>query len=88
LEKETIKKTLKIMYAPRGVEQMVTRCSIKALYGVEVTNSKLRRKKSKHAKGWCGSGWVKSLGDFDGLDVPISRLLKPHVSHVVISGIT
>lgn len=26
--------------------------------------------KSNHAKGWCGPGRVRSLGDFDGLDAP------------------
>jgi hypothetical protein len=37
-------------------------------------------KKSNHVKGWCGSGRVRSLGDFDGLDAPESRFLKPQVN--------
>ena len=27
-----------------------------------------RYQKSNHVKGWCGLGWVRSPGDFDGLD--------------------
>jgi hypothetical protein len=34
-----------------------------------------RRKKSIHVKGWCGSGRVRSPGDFDGLDAHDSRFL-------------
>jgi hypothetical protein len=39
-------------------------------------------KKSIHVKGWCGSGWVRSLGDFDGLDALESWFLKPHASPI------
>jgi hypothetical protein len=37
-------------------------------------------KKSSHVKGWCGSGRMQSLGNFDGLDAPESRFLKPQAS--------
>jgi hypothetical protein len=41
-------------------------------------------KKSSHVKGWCGSGQVRSTGDFDGLDAPeswfIIHILVPHVT--------
>ena len=39
-----------------------------------------RDKKSNHVKGWCGSGRVRSMGDFDGLDAPESRFLKTKVN--------
>jgi hypothetical protein len=39
-----------------------------------------RDKKSSHVKGWCGSGRVRSPGDFDGLDALESRFLKPQAS--------
>jgi hypothetical protein len=42
----------------------------------------LRGQKSNHVKGWCGSGRVRSLGDFDGLDAPESRFLKPQINRV------
>jgi hypothetical protein len=38
-------------------------------------------KKSNHVNGWCGSGQVRSPGDFDDLDAPESRFLKPQVNH-------
>jgi hypothetical protein len=41
-------------------------------------------KKSSHVKGWCGSGQVRSPGDFDGLDAPESRFL----SHRLVSQVT
>jgi len=37
-------------------------------------------KKSIYVNGWCGSGQVQSLGDFDGLDAPESRFLKTWAS--------
>jgi hypothetical protein len=41
-------------------------------------------KKSIHVKGWCGSGQVRSLGDFDGLDALelwfLNHRLVPHVT--------
>jgi hypothetical protein len=37
-------------------------------------------KKSIHVKGWCGSGQVRSPGDFDNLDAPESWFLKPQAS--------
>jgi hypothetical protein len=37
-------------------------------------------KKSIHVKGWCGSGQVRSPGDFDGLNVHESWFLKPQAS--------
>jgi hypothetical protein len=40
-------------------------------------------KKSSHVKGWCGSGQVRSPGDFDGLDAPESRFL----SHRLVSQV-
>jgi hypothetical protein len=56
-------------------------CVVKPLCDVKVTGSKpAGTKKSNHVKGWCGSGWVRSLGDFDGLDAPESRFLKPQVN--------
>jgi hypothetical protein len=36
--------------------------------------------KSSHVKGWYSPGWVRSLGDFDGLDAPGSW----HLSHMPI----
>jgi hypothetical protein len=40
----------------------------------------LRGQKSNHVKGWCGSGPVRSPGDFDGLDALELRFLKPQVN--------
>jgi len=37
-------------------------------------------KNSIISMGWCGLGHVKSLDDFDGLDVTKSQFLKPYVS--------
>jgi len=54
-------------------------CTVKSLHDVKVTGSKLCGKKSIHVKGWCGLGQVRSSGDFDGLDAPGSRFLKPQV---------
>jgi hypothetical protein len=62
---------------PRGVGQSVTECVVKPLHDVKVTGSD---KKSNRVKGWCGSGRVRSPGDFDGLDAPQSRFLKPQVN--------
>jgi hypothetical protein len=41
-------------------------------------------KKSNHVKGWCGSGQVRSPGDFDSLDAPESRFL----SHRLVPQVT
>jgi hypothetical protein len=63
----------------------VTECAVKALRDVKVTGSKpAGTKKSIHVKGWCGSGRVRSPGDFDGLDALeswfLSHRLIPHVT--------
>jgi hypothetical protein len=59
----------------------VTECVVKPLRDVKVTGSKpAGTKKSNHVKGWCGSGRVRSPSDFDGLDAPKSRFLKPQVN--------
>lgn len=63
-------------------------CTIKVLYDVKVTNSKLYGQNSSEIKGWCGLGRVQSLGDFDGLDAPRSQFLKPEIKHAVILGLT
>jgi hypothetical protein len=56
-------------------------CVVKALRDVKVIGSKpTETKKSNHAKGWCGSGRVRSSGDFDGLDAHESQFLKPQAS--------
>jgi hypothetical protein len=68
---------------PRGVGKSVTECVVKPLRDVKVTSSKpAGTKKSNHVKGWCGSGQVRSSGDFDSLDAPESRFLKPQVNRV------
>ena len=36
-----------------------------------------RHLKSILVDGWCGLGWVRSLGDFDGLDAHGFQFLKP-----------
>jgi hypothetical protein len=62
---------------------------IKALCDVKVTGSpkptlKSPDKKSNHVKGWCGSGRVRSPGDFDSLDAPESQFL----SHMLVPQVT
>jgi hypothetical protein len=63
----------------------VTECVVKELHDVKVNGSKpAGTKKSSHVKGWCGSGRVRSPGDFDSLDAPETRFLShglvPHVT--------
>ena len=59
----------------------MTECVVKPLRDVKVTGSKpAGTKKSNHVKGWCGSGRVRSPGDFDSLDAFESWFLKPRAS--------
>lgn len=67
---------------------MVMGCTFKALCNVKVVGSKPLGQKSINVKGWCGLGWVWTLGDFDELDTLGLRFLKPKVKRVVISGLT
>jgi hypothetical protein len=39
-------------------------------------------KNSNHVKGWCGSGRMQSLSDFDGLYAPKSWFLKTRASPI------
>ena len=59
----------------------MTRCSIKTITGEKIIGSKLYGKNSSQAKGWCGLGWMQSLGDFDDLKALGSWLFKSHVRH-------
>ena len=59
----------------------MTRFSIKTITGEKIIGLKLCGKNSSQAKGWCGLGWMRSLGDFDGLKALGSWLLKSHVRH-------
>jgi hypothetical protein len=64
-------------------------CAIKALCDVKDIGSKpAGTKKHNHVKGWCGSGRVRSLGDFDGLDAPESRFLSHRLVPHVIDKLT
>jgi hypothetical protein len=55
-------------------------CIVKVLCDVKIIGDK----KFSHVKGWCGSGEVQSLGDFDGLDAPeswfLNHRLVPHAT--------
>ena len=57
------------------------RPKIKTRYSWEATF------KSNHAKGWCGPGWVRSSGDFDGLDALGLCFLKPKVHPISHSAL-